>query len=102
VVLDCGRVDLVERDACEGLEVREDLADARERRGPDAQGVAIEPAGDELAERLGRRLVEPAERPPALLLEHEPVGVLLQHKRERALAPADVDPARAVALASVP
>jgi hypothetical protein len=31
VVLDRGRVDLVERDTCEDVEVRQDLADARER-----------------------------------------------------------------------
>jgi hypothetical protein len=32
VVFDRGRVDLVERDTCEDVEVRQDLAYARERR----------------------------------------------------------------------
>lgn len=56
-VLDHGRVDLVERDTCDDVEVRQDLADARERRRADTQRVPIEPARDELAERLGRCLV---------------------------------------------
>ncbi|HWQ24821.1 MAG TPA: hypothetical protein VNK94_12010 [Gaiellaceae bacterium] len=81
MVLDRGRTDLVERDTCEDVEVRQDLAYTRERRGADAQRVPIEPAGDELAERLRRRLVERTEGHTALLLENETVGVLLEHER---------------------
>jgi hypothetical protein len=63
LVLDRNGADLVERERVEDVEVRHDLADARKRRGADAQRVAVDPAGNELAERLGRRLVDGAERP---------------------------------------
>ena len=44
-----GWANLVEGDWAEGVEVRQDIADARERRGADARRVALEPACDELA-----------------------------------------------------
>src|SRR5581483_6491693 len=72
-----------------------------ERGRANAERVAVEPAGGELSERLRRRLVQRAERRAPLLLEHEAVGVLLQVERARALAAANVDPARAVALTPV-
>src|SRR5581483_1764982 len=102
VVLHGGRTDLVERDGCEGVEVRQDLTDARERRGADAERIPVEPTVRELGERLRRRLVERAERRAALPLEHEAIRILLQHERSRALVAAGTNPPRAVALAPVP
>jgi hypothetical protein len=102
VVLDGGGADLVERDGAESVEVLHHLMGAFERRGADAERIAVEPTGSELAERLGRRLVERAERRATPLLENETVGVLLEHERARALATIDADPASAVALTPVP
>ncbi|MCZ7589953.1 MAG: hypothetical protein M5U27_14065 [Gaiella sp.] len=102
MVLDRGRVDLVERDTYEDVEVRQDLAYARERRGANTQRVPIEPAGGELAERLGWRLVQGTERHPTLLLEHESVGVLLEQERSRAPSSVGSFPTGAVALAPIP
>jgi hypothetical protein len=86
VVFDRSRADLVERDRREGVEVRWDVVDAREGRGAHAQRVPLEPAGDEVAERLRRRLVERAKRRSVLLLEDEALGVLRESggKRYRA------------------
>jgi hypothetical protein len=102
VVLDRSRADLVERDRAEGVEVRQDVADASERRRADAQRVALEPASGELAERLGRRLVERTERRSPPLLENEAVGVLLERERARASASVRPVPAGSVALPSIP
>jgi hypothetical protein len=102
VILDGRRTDLVERERAEDVEVRQHVADARERRGAHAQRVALEPARDEVGERLRRRLVERAQRRPALLLENETIGVLLQRARAGARAPVDADPAGSIALPPIP
>jgi len=60
VILDRSRADLIERDGTEHVEVLHQVARAVERGRANAERVAVEPAGGELAERLGRRLVERA------------------------------------------
>ncbi|MGH2920963.1 MAG: hypothetical protein ACRDKU_02720 [Gaiellaceae bacterium] len=95
VVLDRCRTDLVERDRAEDVEVRQDVADARERRGTNAQGVALEPAGGERTERLRRRLVQRAERSPRCCSStNRSASFLSTNERERARPSAPTQRAR--------